>query len=303
LHERGNFEAFALAASKNKWLEVHGGDHDEEFRLARGIALEKRFFDYFLKGEKNGWDKEPRVLLNIRYPDQHFELRSEDEWPLARTKWTKAYLDANDLALSWTRPVKKMKSVKFEALGEGVTFTLPPLEKVTEITGPLSARLFLSSSTTDADIFLTLIALDENEKEITFHGASEPRVPLAQGWLRASHRHLDKIRSKPYRPYHTHDRIRPLKPGSVYQLDIEIWPTCVVLPPKHHIALVVQGKDYERQASETIHRGQFRLVVSGSGHFLHNNPDDRPASVFGGKTTIYTGGDRGSYVLLPIIPN
>jgi uncharacterized protein len=300
LHERGNFEAFMSAASKNKWLQVHGGDHDEEFRLPSGVALEKRFFDYFLKGEKNGWDKESRVLLNIRYADQHFELRGENEWPLARTRWTKAYLDANNVALNLTRPAK-MKMVKFEAIGDGVTFTMPPLEKETEITGPLAAKLFLSSSTTDADIFLTLIALDQDGNEITFLGASEPHVPLAQGWLRASHRHLDKIRSKPYRPYHTHDRIQPLKPGSVYQLEIEIWPTCIVLPPGHRIALVVQGKDYEREASETLHRGQFKLVVSGSGHFLHNNPDDRPGSVFGGKTTIYTGGNKTSYLLLPII--
>jgi uncharacterized protein len=34
----------------------------------------------------------------------------------------------------------------------------------------------------------------------------------------------------------------------------------------------------------------------------HNDPDNRPLDVFGGKVTLHTGGARGSYVLLPIIP-
>lgn len=301
LHERGNFEGFTQAASKKKWLQVHDGDHDEEFRLG-GVALERRFFDHFLRGENNGWDKESPVMLNIRHVDQHVELRREKEWPLARTKWTRVYLDSGDMSLSWKKPAK-LKKVKFEALGDGVIFRTAPLEKATEITGPLSARLFISSSTSDADLFITLLALDPLGNEITFPGASEPHVPLAQGWLRASHRKIDRVRSKPYRPYHTHDSIQPLKSGSVYQLDIEIWPTCIVLPPVHMIALVVQGKDYQRKAQETIFRGQYKLIIRGSGHFLHNNPDDRPASVFGGSTTIFSGGDKMSFLLLPIIPS
>ena len=52
-------------------------------------ALQKRFFDYFLKGERNGWDKQPRVQLNVRHPNEKFVLRDENEWPLARTQWTK----------------------------------------------------------------------------------------------------------------------------------------------------------------------------------------------------------------------
>jgi hypothetical protein len=50
--------------------------------------------DHFLKGIDNGWDREPRVLLNMRYaPDGHFELRKEDEWRWPartghRSSWT-----------------------------------------------------------------------------------------------------------------------------------------------------------------------------------------------------------------------
>ena len=103
----------------------------------------------------------------------------------------------------------------FEALGDGVTFLDPPLEQETEITGPSRAKLFVSSSTTDADLFLVLRVFDPDGKEVTFQGAIDPHTPIAQGWLRASHRKLDPELSTPYRPYHTHDEKQPLTPGEV----------------------------------------------------------------------------------------
>jgi predicted acyl esterase len=68
---------------------------------------------------------------------------------------------------------------------------------------------------------------------------------LSKGWLRASMRKLDPVLSTPYRPYHTHDEIQPLTPGQTYQLDIEIWPTSVVLPRGYRVALTVQGTDWK----------------------------------------------------------
>jgi alkanesulfonate monooxygenase SsuD/methylene tetrahydromethanopterin reductase-like flavin-dependent oxidoreductase (luciferase family) len=44
-----------------KWLEVHGIEHWTHYYTDYGVDLQKRFFGYFLKGEKNGWDKQPRV--------------------------------------------------------------------------------------------------------------------------------------------------------------------------------------------------------------------------------------------------
>ena len=36
------------------------------------------------------------MLLNIRHPGEKFVPRAENEWPLARTQWTKFYLDPAD---------------------------------------------------------------------------------------------------------------------------------------------------------------------------------------------------------------
>ena len=101
IHPRGNFNGFVESASKQKWLEAHGDSHWSLFSSGYGLALQKRFFDYFLKGIDNGWEREqPRVQLNIRHPGEKFVLRAENEWPLARTQWTKFYLDPANMALS-----------------------------------------------------------------------------------------------------------------------------------------------------------------------------------------------------------
>ncbi|KUJ12583.1 peptidase S15 [Mollisia scopiformis] len=294
LHDRGNHEAFKFAASTQKWLQLHPGRHEEWFYLNDNIELQQRFFDHFLKEINNGWDKESPVLLNTRRPfSTTFELRKETEWPLKRTEWTKAYLDSSSKALSW-QTAGKQTNVSFDAAGEPVTFTSAPLEQETEITGPLAAKLFISSSTTDADLFLTLQAFSPDGREVTFQGAQDPNTPLAQGWLRASHRKLDTQLSLPYRPYHSHDELQPLERRKVYEVDVEIWPTAIILPKGFTLALQIGGKDFERGNKEG---GVFR----GSGPFLHTHKKDRPESVFAGKTMVYTGGEYKSYVLLPII--
>jgi predicted acyl esterase len=89
----------------------------------------------------------------------------------------------------------------------------PPLESETEITGPMALKLYVSSSTVDADLFVTVQAFSPDDREVEFQGTIDPHTPLAQGWLRASHRKLDKVRSLPYRPYHLHDDKRPLRTG------------------------------------------------------------------------------------------
>ena len=85
LHPRGNFEGFFRAAAKDKWLEVHGIEHWTHFYTDYGRELQLRFFDHFLHGKKNGWDKQPRVQLQVRHTGKFVE-RHEDEWPLKRTQ-------------------------------------------------------------------------------------------------------------------------------------------------------------------------------------------------------------------------
>jgi hypothetical protein len=300
LHPRGNFEGFIRAASKQKWLEVHGLEHWTHFYTDYGRELQLAFFDRFLHGRQNGWDKQPRVLLQVRHTDK-FVARAEHEWPLARTKWTRLYPDPGTGLLRAERPATGT-TLSFEAMGDGVTFLTAPLEAETEITGPSALKLFVSSSTSDADVFVVLRAFAPDLDEVVFQGAIDPHTPIAQGWLRASHRKLDRKLSTPYRPYHTHDRKQPLRPGEVAELDIEIWPTSIVLPAGYRLGLSIRGKDYEYGGPSGGRLSNFKNELRGCGPFLHDDPHDRPPEIFGGVTSLHFGRGRQPYLLLPVIP-
>jgi hypothetical protein len=301
LHPRGNFEGFVRAASKEKWLEAHGIEHWTHFYTDYGVGLQKQFFGHFLKGEDTGWARQPRVLLQVRHPGERFVARHENEWPLARTRWTRLYHDPAEQRLAPTPP-RQDGQVSYGGFSDGVTFLTPPLPEETEITGPVAAKLFVSSETADADLFLVVRAFTPNLQEITFQGALDPHTPIAQGWLRASHRKLDPALSLPYRPYHTHDEVQPLVPGQIYELDIEIWPTCIVLPAGCRLGLTVRGRDYEYPGGAGVGLAVLGESFTGVGPFQHNDPRDRPPAIFGKTVTIHCGPARPSHVLLPVIP-
>ena len=301
LHPRGNFNGFLHASSQHKWLEAHGDTHWTHFYSAYGRDVQKRFFDHFLKGLDNGWDRTPRVQLNIRHPGERFVLRGEHEWPLARTQWTRLYLHP-DLTLG-RGPVEQAASIEYEALGDGLLFLLPALDEEMEVTGPMAATLFVSSSTSDADIFLVVRLFDPDGDEVTFEGSTDPNTPIANGWLRASHRALDSDRSRPWQPYHSHDRAEPLEPGKIYELNVEIVPSCVVVPAGYRLGLWVRGKDYEYGGKLDEYGQTFYYATQGTGGMTHNDPDSRPSDVFGGTVTLHTGPKHPSHLLLPLIPS
>ena len=311
LHLRGNTEAFMRAASKHKKLRIHAGSHVHAFYTEEGRADQLRFFDYWLRDIDNGVMDEPPVKLAIRKGNDVLEWRHENEWPLARTQWTKFYLD-----LSASPPQGKPQtgtlvaanprgtsSCSYPAFslgtmgstsaassqvmggggikpGMGVALQTPPLPNDIEVTGPLMANLWVSSETEDMDLFLTLRNFDADGNEILETGQQGAPVPVAKGWLRVSHRELDPDLTLPYRPYHKHARRLYLKPGEIVQVQVEIWPTSMVFKKGHHIRLDVQPRD-----------------GAGSAGYLHYHADYNT-----GSNTIYAGGVRESYLLLPVIP-
>ncbi len=301
LHPRGNFEGFFRAASTEKWLEVHGIEHWTHFYTDYGREIQLRFFDAFLKGDDSAWADQSKVYLQVRHPGEVFEGRAEDAWPLLRTSWTNLYLQP-DLTLGFEPPAES-SALMFEAMGDGLTFRTAPLTEAMEITGPLASRLWVSSTTEDADLFLVVRVFDPSGEEIVFQGAIDPHTPIAQGWLRASHRKLDPVLSEPFRPYHTHDEHQPLTPGEIYQVDVEVWPTSIVVPPGYTVALSVLGRDYEWGGDTSgLKLSNFKNELKGCGPFLHDDPRDRPLELFGGTTTIHIGPDRPAHLLTPVIP-
>lgn len=310
LHMRGNTEAFVRAASKHKKLRMHTGSHVHPFYTEEGKRDQLRWFDYWLKGIDNGIMDEPPVKLAIRHGADKIEWREEREWPLKRTQWTKFYFDISGAAdgkeprvgalvkekpansSSCTYPSFSLGSMGSTSAassqvmgggikpGMGIALETPPLAEDVELTGPLMASFWVSSSSEDADLFLTLRNFDASGNEVLETGQQGTPVPVAKGWLRASHRELDEKLTLPYRPYHKHTRRLWLKPGEIVQVDVEIWPTSMVFKKGHRIRLDVQPRD-----------------GAGSQGYLHYHADYNT-----GTNTLYAGGEYESYLLLPVIP-
>lgn len=296
LHLRGNIEGYLAAGTDQKWLEVHGSTHFSLFYADEGIALQKRFLGHFLKGDDTGWDQQPPVELKVRYPGERFVKRAEQEWPLGRTDWQRHYLRP-DLTLG--RQALPGDAIAYRTSSAGLTFLTPAFAETTEVTGPLALKLFISSDTTDADVFVALRLFDPAGVEITFNGANDPQVPLTLGWLRASHRKLDPERSLPYRPYHPHLAEEPLTPGEPVELDIEIWPTSIVVPAGYRLGVTVSGSDYENAPHYIPHSSK---TLRGTYPFAHINEQDRPPAIFDTVNRLHFDAERAPYLLLPVIP-
>jgi putative CocE/NonD family hydrolase len=305
LHLRGNTEAFMRAASPHKKLRIHAGTHVHPFYSEEGRRDQLRFFDYWLKGIDNGVMDEPPVKLAIRKGNDEIEWRYEQEWPLKRTKWTKFYFDLSESAPAGGALVAGNPSVRHSrtyaasslgsmgstsaassqvmtgavAPGMGVSLETPPLAHDVEVTGPVAAVLWVSSSSEDMDLFLTIRNIAPDGSDVLETGQQGRPVPVAKGWLRVSHRELDEKLSLPYRPYHRHQRRLYLKPGEIVEVQVEIWPTSMVFKKDHRIRLDAQPRD-----------------GIGSTNYMHYHADYNV-----GTNTIHAGGDKPSYLLLPII--
>jgi uncharacterized protein len=301
MHLRGNTEGFMCAASKHKKLRIHTGTHYHPFHSEDGRADQLRFMDYWLKGIDNGIMDEPPVKLEIRTGGsmKPYSFRFENEWPLARTQWTRLYLridraaspaaDAVEGALVDATPAECAR-VTYPASAatrpgkapRGVSFETAPMAEDTEVTGPIVLNLWVSSTSEDVDIFATLRNIGPDGKDVCEMGQQGDPVPcVTKGWLRASHRKLDPERSLPYRPYHAHNERRWLAPDDVVECQVEIWPTSMVFQKGHRMRLDISPVD-----------------GVGSLYFTHFQADYNA----GAHNTIFSGGARPSYLLLPVIP-
>lgn len=280
LHLRGNIEGFLDAGTPHKWLEVHAGNHFAPFYSAASRAYQKRFLDHWLTGAENGWRDEPPVKLFVRTPTGG-RWRHEQEWPIARTRWTALHLDAAAGGLGVDTPTPA--AVDYPAPGGGTTFTSAPMPADTEITGPSTLALWVASTTTDMDVFVTVDVIGPDGTAATFEDASGLQGPVTKGWLRASHRELDDQASLPHRPVHRHRRLLPLVPGEPTRLDVEIMPTSIVVERGWRMRLTVRAGDDGEPT-----------------RFGHDDPLDRAHAV--GENTVLTGGAHASHWLVPVVP-
>src|ERR671914_20071 len=91
------------------------------------------------------------------------------------------------------------------------------------------------------------------------------------------------------------------RPDLDVELDIEIWPTCIVVPPGHRIGHTVRGKDYEYDGTDAG-IANVAYPMKGVGPFTHTDPRDRPPEISAGRNVLHFSSGRMPHLLLPIIP-
>lgn len=270
LHLRGNVEGYARAGSKLKYLRFITGRHDLPFYYAEEVEVQKSFLDAFLKGRDTvGWSEPGKVApvtltlrkgnvgFNDAEAEKGYEKREEEAWPIPRTRYSDFYLRV-DGGLSRTKPDGGAGKLSYKTLGrieqpELVSFTTPPFEEETEITGHIVAHLNVSVTPEDGvgepdiDLFVTLRYVDPAGDEVLYTGTAGDGVPLCKGWLRVSNRkvhaeHPDHRPYLPHREYRSTD-VLPVRAGVVYGVDVEVWPTNVVVEKGGRIVFEVSSGD------------------------------------------------------------
>lgn len=262
-------------------------------------GLHLRWFDYWLKGKKNGILEEPPVRIFVMGENR---WRTENEWPLARTKYTKYYLHsggkANSLGgdglLSPESPRSEPADVyvadprnpvptrggglccwpaavpggafdqrAIEERSDVLVYTTPVLDRDVEVTGPITLTLFAATSAVDTDFTAKLVDV---------HPDGYARN-LTDGIIRGRYRESRR-------------KAALLKPGEIYEYTIDLWATSNMFKAGHRIRLDIASSNFPR-----FDRNPQTGEASGEASRLE------PAL-----QRVFHDDLRPSHVVLPVIP-
>ncbi|KIN09137.1 hypothetical protein OIDMADRAFT_100488 [Oidiodendron maius Zn] len=311
LHLRGNVEGYTWAGSRFKYLRFITGRHDLPFYYHDEVEIQKSFLSAFLKGKDTvGWSepgKVPPVSVilrkgNVGFNNPRHEMtykrREELAWPIPRTRYAKYYLHTEGtLATTFSKSKGK---ISYKALGtlenpSLIQFFTGSFEQETEFTGHIVAHLNVSvtpenmSNQNDIDLFLTLRYISPDGQEVYYTGTAGDPVPLAKGWLRVSLRKIDEShpKTRPYLPYRNYFKsdVHQVVADEIYGVDVEVWPTSVVVEKGGRIIFEVSSGD-----------------TQGSGIFQHGDSTDRSEAKFAGMNHLHFDDGLENYVVLPVIP-
>jgi predicted acyl esterase len=322
-HQLGSSEAYLTTRTTNKKIDFWEDWFTRSY-TKESVADHMAFFDHWLKGVSNDIMDKPPVRLDIRAGNGASFVQEEAEWPVARTDYRRWHFDAapadwpgDALREDFLRLAQAQPSVPAQAgysaeiplesrsgpppallpvtppsalaaWKTGLSFISGPVASDMVLAGYSKAKLWVSATAADMDIYVGLRIIDEQGHEVDYSGPttmglSSKHYPLAKGWLKVSHRKIDPARSTEYTVKHTHLRAdhAPLEADEIVEVEIEIIPTTALIRKGHRIRVDIQP--YDGYAHGTRH------AYDAAYHE-------------GARNTIYTGPDHPSWIQLPIIP-
>lgn len=281
LHSRGSFRAFTQVGSPHRYAYTHRGGKWSTFFGEPARQAQLAFFDRHLRDA--AVPEPPRVRLEVRESrHQVVEVRDEDAWPLSRTQWTPWYLTGDGRLVE--SPLSNPGSVTFQTRRNAAVFTVH-ISSDTELTGPMSLRLWLSVEGADDVDLVVGVEKWRGRDYVGFEGSyGFGRDRVATGWQRASLREIDEHASTVGQPVHTFQSRQPLAPGEIVCVDVALGPSATVFRAGESLRLVIAGR-WLWPTNPLVGNFPARYRPSPAGH-----------------ATLHFGADHPAHLLVPHIP-
>ncbi len=277
VHTHGTLAGFRQISSRHKWLRVHNTQEWVDYYDPAHVEELRQFFDHYLKGIDNNWERTPTVRLSVLDPGGTDTVdRAEREFPLARTRYQKLYL-ATEGQLS-AYPVQAPDTVRYDIADIPLAVFEYTFAAETELTGYMSLRLWVEAvGSDDMELAMSVQKLDAA-------GNSFPSAPMvslaATGLLRVSQRRLDRRRSTPAEPLLAHTDEQRLRPGQIVPVDVNIWPMGMRYHAGERLQLIVAASGSSGSAPD-LGFGTAPIMLPEDGG-THAPGADVPTTTFGG---------------------
>jgi len=287
LHTMGSFRAFEKAQSKYKWVYTHRTGKWVSYYSPEVQKMTKDFMDCFLKDDtSSGFLDTPPVRLEVRSSlDEIHDVRYENEWPIARTRYARLYLSGQPQSLALEKP-EQPKEVAHPAKKGKALFNFKFTED-TELSGYMKLRVWVEArpekageiSPEDMAMFIAVNKLDRDGNAVHFNGSvGNKRDMVTRGDCRVSRRELDPVESTEWHPVQTGSSEEKLKAGEIVPVDIELYPS-----------------------STFFSVGEILQLIIASDEIIPSPPYKKSVDCNHGQHVLHFGGEYDSHLLVPKI--
>ncbi|MCV9880201.1 CocE/NonD family hydrolase [Brenneria izbisi] len=320
-HTHGSFAGFREILSEEKWLRVNNTHEWLDFYTPKYTQELLQFFNHYLQGEDNGWEKTPKVRICILDKENADVVdQKEQSWPPAGMQAVPLWLNTGNRLSD--RAERAGTSVAYGVDREGKTEFHYVFPHDTDVIGYMKLRLWVEArGSDDMELAIGVEKRDSNGNpfiRVLGEGMSGPVI--ASGLLRVSHRAMDTQRSTDSEPYLLHTHEEKLKAGEIVPVEIGIWPVAMRYHAGEQLVLTIAAyqpipTDIDMgfgvaeitlpAASETITPGEkVRMRTLGGRKevpdFIGEQQVPTPESRNVGVHVIHFGHDYDSHLLVPI---
>ncbi|KAG9663668.1 alpha/beta-hydrolase, partial [Aureobasidium melanogenum] len=299
LHTMGSIRGWLEIQHDRKW--IHWGSTQEWYELygqpESNHELQK-YFDRFLKGKQNDWEKTPRLNWSLlQFGDRKaIENVLLEDFLVPNTDYKEFYL-GQDKKLVDAPPPSTLQKFSYDSEKHlGFSKFIHTFHKPTSLLGLPKAIIYVSCADTfrdDFTVFIILRKLDKNGKTLCHLNFPIEATPVnsideipekemaslnlfsgATSIFRASQREIDEIKSiHPQSPFHPHKRQQKISPNEIVKLEIGIWAMSVHYDAGESISVRIGGQQPSVAEFTSFSGPRPEHELNRGRHIIHSGPD------------------------------